>query len=148
MKILIILSECRYKNGYFIKYNDMDKQKLKCTKEFKILKKILNFNDYEICCLLKMVVGLRNNIDYMINSITTEVLSDFYKILEIDYMDDYELNSQIAMHLKVAIHRIKNNLVIENPMLEEIKYKIKFIYQITEKIFLDKEKVLEIKFLE
>ena len=126
----------------------MDKQKLKCTKEFKILKKILNFNDYEIYCLLKMVVGLRNNIDYMINSITTEVLSDFYKILEIDYMDDYEFNSQIAMHLKVAIHRIKNNLVIENPMLEEIKYKIKFIYQITEKIFLDKEKVLEIKFLE
>ena len=126
----------------------MDKQKLKCTKEFKILKKILNFNDYEIYCLLKMVVGLRNNIDYMINSITTEVLSDLYKILEIDYMDDYEFNSQIAMHLKVAIHRIKNNLVIENPMLEEIKYKIKFIYQITEKIFLDKEKVLEIKFLE
>ena len=126
----------------------MDKQKLKCTKEFKILKKILNFNDYEIYCLLKMVVGLRNNIDYMINSITTEVLSDFYKILEIDYMDDYEFNSQIAMHLKVAIHRIKNNLVIENPMLEEIKYKMKFIYQITEKIFLDKEKVLEIKFLE
>lgn len=126
----------------------MDKQKLKCTKEFKILKEILNFNDYEICYLLKMVVGLRNNIDYMINSITTEVLSDFYKILEIDYMDDYEFNSQIAMHLKVAIHRIKNNLVIENPMLEEIKYKMKFIYQITEKIFLDKEKVLEIKFLE
>ena len=78
----------------------------------------------------------------------TEVLSDFYKILEIDYMDDYEFNSQIAMHLKVAIHRIKNNLVIENPMLEEIKYKMKFIYQITEKIFLDKKKVLEIKFLE
>lgn len=148
LEIILMLSECRYKNGYFIKYNDIDKQKLECTKEFKMLKEILNFNDYEIGYLLKIAVGLRNNIDYMINSITKEILNDFYKILEIDYMDDHEFNSQIAMHLKVAIHRIKNNLVIENPMLEEIKYKMQFIYQITEKILLDKEKVLGVKFPE
>lgn len=52
------------------------------------------------------------------------------------------------MHLKVAIHRIKNNLVIENPMLEEIKYKMSFIYQITETILSSKEDIIGVKFPE
>lgn len=46
------------------------------------------------------------------------------------------------MHLNVAIYRLKNNLIISNPMLEEIKYKMSFIYNVTEKVLNNKKKVI------
>ena len=52
----------------------------------------------------------------------------------------------MEMHLNVAIYRMKNNLVINNPMLEEIKYKMSFIYGITEKILNNKKDIIGVEF--
>lgn len=54
----------------------------------------------------------------------------------------------MSLHLKVAIFRLKNNLLIDNPMLEEIKYKMSFIYSITEKILSKYENILKVEFPE
>lgn len=148
LEIITLLSISRYNNNLKIEYSEKEKSTLIKRREFKIFKEVLNLDDLEICYLLKISDGSRRAIGGEVNDITKEVLDELCKVLNIDCSNDLEFTSQIAMHLKVAIHRIKNNLVIENPMLEEIKYKMSFIYQITENILSNKENVIGVKFPE
>lgn len=83
-----------------------------------------------------------------INKITVEILNELCTTLNIEVKSDAELIKQMEMHLNVAIYRMKNNLVISNPMLEEIKYKMSFIYGITEKILNNKKDIIGVEFPE
>ncbi|NFI93748.1 PRD domain-containing protein [Clostridium botulinum] len=148
LEIIILLSINRYNNNFKIDYSEREKNSLIRRREFSVLKEILSLDDLEICYLLKISDGSRRAVGGEVNNITQEILDELCKTLNIDCSNDLEFTSQIAMHLKVAIHRIKNNLVIENPMLEEIKYKMSFIYQITETILSSKEDIIGVKFPE
>lgn len=148
LEMMVLLSKCRFNKGLHIQYSEKEKKYLMFRREFNILKSIFNLNDDEICYLLKIVDGLRRTIGGEVNDITKEILDRFCQVLDIDCSKDLEFTSKIAMHLKVAIHRIKNNLVIENPMLEEIKYKMSFIYKITKQILKEKQDIIGVKFPE
>lgn len=144
LEIIILLSKCRKEYEFTNKFNeDVSKRR-----EFSILKDLLELKDKEIYYLLKIIDGARRTVGCEVNDITEEILDELCKILNLDCTKDIEFKSQITMHLKVAIHRIKNNLVIENPMLEEIKYKMQFIFKITEQILHNKEHILGVKFPE
>ncbi len=148
LEMIILLSTIRYKNGFKVQYKYEDKKYLLERREFNILKEILHMEEDEMCYLLKIIDGLRRTIGGEVDNITKEILDELCSVLKIDCRNDLEFTSQISMHLKVAIHRIKNNLVIENPMLEEIKYKMSFIYSITEDILSKKENIIGVKFPE
>lgn len=83
-----------------------------------------------------------------INRITLEVLNELCTMLNIEVDSEAELISQMQLHLEIAIYRVENDLVINNPLLEEIKYKMSFIYGITEEILSNKKDVIGVQFPE
>ncbi|AYE34976.1 BglG family transcription antiterminator [Clostridium septicum] len=145
LEIMILFLICRSNNNF--KINDCEVN-LKNRREFNILKDILDIENEEICYLLKLMDGLRRAIGGNVNNITEEILNELCTTLNIECDKDIEFTSQIAMHINAAINRVKNGLIAENPMLEEIKYKMSFIYKITEQILISKENILGVRFPE
>lgn len=142
-EIAILLSSCRFKNGFDIIKSSNEKRR-----EFEILKGFLNLNISEIGYLVTISDGLRKTKGGKEDEVTEEILKEMCNVLNIDCSKDLEFKSQIGIHLKSAIHRIKNNLTTENPMLEEIKYKMSFIFEITKQILDSKEELLGVRFPE
>lgn len=163
LETVIHLVFCRINNGFIITYDKGLIRNVKGGREFLILKETLeevskkNIINDEIYYLLKIFKGAKRTIDKVHNeeidegniySITTEILKDICEVINIDYSLDEEFIKQVVMHLKVAVYRIKNNLTINNPMLEEIKYKMSFIYSLTEKILNSKKHIMGVQFPE
>lgn len=142
-EIIILLSKCREKNDFKIKNLLNEKRD-----EFKFLEDKLPLERGEIGYLIGISDGLAKMKGEEKNIVTDEILKEISKVLNIDCMEENELKKQIGVHLDAAIHRIKNNFVIENPMLDEIKLKMAFIYKITEEILKSKEDILEVRFPE
>ncbi|OPX48197.1 BglG family transcription antiterminator [Clostridium thermobutyricum] len=142
-EIAILLSSCRVKNGFKIIKNSNENRR-----EFDVLKEFLNLDISEIGYLVTISDGLRKTKGGKEDKVTEEILKEMCNVLNIDFSKDLEFKSQIGIHLKSAIHRIKNNLTTENQMLEEIKYKMSFIFEITKQILDSKEKLLGVKFPE
>lgn len=92
----------------------------------------------------KYVTEEQEEIDIVVN----EIVKELCEILNIKVYDDDEFLKQMAMHLNVAIYRLKNNLLINNPMLEEVKYKMSFIYDVTEQVLNNKKSVIGVEFPE
>ena len=127
------------------------------TKESIFLKEIIEkfspvkVNDERISYLFKVFKGAKRSkyitenkeeLDVVVN----EIVEELCEILNIKVDNDNEFLMQMAMHLNVAIYRLKNNLIINNPMLEEIKYKMSFIYDVTEKVLNNKKDVIGVEF--
>ena len=115
----------------------------------KVIDKQFNVNKLDY--LSKIFKGAKiaknfNTKEEEVNKITAEILNEFCTILNIEINSNSEIIKQMEMHLNVAIYRMKNNLVINNPMLEEIKYKMSFIYGITEKILNNKKDIIGVEF--
>lgn len=129
------------------------------TEESIFLKKTIEkFSEVNVCYekifyLLKLFRGSKRA-KYIIenedevDNIVKEIVEELCEILNIKVEDDNDFLIQMAMHLNVAIYRLKNNLIINNPMLEEIKYKMSFIYDITEQVLNNKKEVIGIEFPE
>lgn len=130
---------------------DNEFKTLKNSTEQVIDKKI---NDDKIDYLLKIFKGAKIAKDFnlkkeeKINKITSEVLTELCTMLNIEVDSDAEFIRQMQLHLEIAIYRVENNLVINNPLLEEIKYKMSFIYGITEEILSKKKDVIGVEFPE
>lgn len=128
--------------------------------EFKTLKNIIEkvidkkIHNDKIEYLLKIFKGAKIAKDFnlnkeeKINKITSEVLCELYTMLNIEVDSDAEFIRQMQLHLEIAIYRVENNLVINNPLLEEIKYKMSFIYGITEEILSKKKDIIGVEFPE
>lgn len=127
------------------------------TKESIFLKEIIEkfsqvkVNDERISYLFKVFKGAKRSkyitenkqeLDVVVN----EIVEELCEILNIKVDNDNEFLMQMAMHLNVAIYRLKNNWIINNPMLEEIKYKMSFIYDVTEKVLNNKKDVIGVEF--
>lgn len=70
------------------------------------------------------------------------------KSIGIDFTNDDELIHGLTYHLQVSLNRIQNRLPIKNTLTEQIKYKFRFIYEITRKIVVKVEQKLTILFPE
>ncbi|WP_195986689.1 BglG family transcription antiterminator [Clostridium sp. D53t1_180928_C8] len=114
---------------------------------------LVRVSDEKILYLIKLFRGSKRA-KYIIenqeevDSVVKEIVDELCEILNIKVEDDNEFLMQMAMHLNVAIYRLKNNLIINNPMLEEIKYKMSFIYDVTEQVLNNKKDVVGIEFPE
>lgn len=111
----------------------------------------IKVNDERISYLFKVFKGAKR-FKYItknkqkLDEIVNEIVEELCEILNIKVDSDNEFLMQMAMHLNVAIYRLKNNLTINNPMLEEIKYKMSFIYDVTEKVLNNKKEVIGVEF--
>ena len=157
LEIILLFTLSRVLNNQEIKLdiNNNDKES-----EFKTLKnsieKVIDkkIHNDKIEYLLKIFRGAKIAKDFnlkkeeKINKITSEVLSELYTMLNIEVDSDAEFIRQMQLHLEIAIYRVENNLVINNPLLEEIKYKMSFIYGITEEILSKKKDVIGVDFPE
>lgn len=159
LEVMINFSLCRISIGNIVKYSGDYINEQKSNKNYKILEdciKNLNYNitESEMCYLLKLFSGAKSTLgnfittNLEIDKLTTNIIKDMYEVININQTEDVDFKEQMSLHLKVAIFRLKNNLIIDNPMLEEIKYKMSFIYSITEKILSEYESVLKVKFPE
>lgn len=70
---------------------------------------------------------------------------DIEKIL-FDYNPDQELINDLTLHLKSAINRLKNNISIRNPYLEQIKTNFIQAFEFSKEIIFTIEKEYRIKF--
>lgn len=161
LEIATLFVFSRINNGFIINYNSDLIKEVEKEIEYLTLKETLEeftkskiISD-EVYYLLKIFKGAKRTIGKLscddegnIYSITTEVLKDICEVINTDYSLDEEFIKQVAMHLNVAIYRVKNNLNINNPMLEEIKYKMSFVYSLTEKILSDKKDIIGVEFPE
>ncbi|MCO7124235.1 BglG family transcription antiterminator [Sporolactobacillus shoreicorticis] len=70
------------------------------------------------------------------------------KAIGINFTKDDEFIHALTYHLRVALNRMKHHLPIENALTEQVKYKFRFIYEITRKIVIKLEQHLGITFPE
>lgn len=159
LEVLVNFSLCRMNIGNNVIYSSDYINQQKSNNNYKIIKDcIKNLNckitESEICYLLKLFSGAKSTLGNFINEnlvvdkLTNDIINDMYEVININPVEDRNFKEQMALHLKVAIFRLKNNLIIDNPMLEEIKYKMSFVYNITEKILSNYEDILNVKFPE
>lgn len=89
-----------------------------------------------------------DNIGKEANKITNEIVDEMCQIFSIEKEIYKELINQMKTHFNIAIHRVRNNLSIENHMLEETKYKMPFVFEITNKILKDRKDLIGLEFPE
>ena len=70
------------------------------------------------------------------------------KVMGVDFTSDDEFIRGLSYHLQVSLYRIKNHLPIENSLTEQVKYKFRFIYEITRKIIIKMERLIDVSFPE
>lgn len=75
-----------------------------------------------------------------------ELIREFAKRVAISIDFEDEICEKLIMHLKVAIFRLKNHILIENPLLEEIQYSSTVMYDLTGKLLRKYEKKFEVCF--
>lgn len=151
--------------GKNINYSEEIISKYTIKKEFKALKEItdgkqdkLKLTTSDLCYLTKMFLGAKimfymesseiSSEDKEANILAKKIIQDSEEYIGIDFSNDYEFINSLAIHLKVALYRLRNNLIIENPLTEQIKYRITFIYEITKKILANYEEEIECSFPE
>lgn len=159
LEVMIGFSLCRISIGNIVKYSSDYINEQKDNKNYTVLTECIKKLDYkitesEVCYLLKLFSGAKSTLGNFITAnsevdkLADNIIKDMCAVIGINPIDDVDFKEQMSLHLKVAIFRLKNNLLIDNPMLEEIKYKMSFIYSLTEKILSEYESVLKVKFPE
>lgn len=132
-------------------------------KELQSIKKLLRglqekykikFTDSEINYLSRILAGAKlvgnfneNRIDYKldfeINTLIDWMVEGVNQYLGICIKEDKEFLEGMMSHLELAIYRLKNNLEILNPLTDKIKYRYPFIFDISKKIAVNYERLLE-----
>lgn len=129
---------------------------------FEIIEEILNREEIQVTegDILYMImllnaskkikgISLEDTIeDRKIMMATQSLIQEFCRITKIDMKMGQDISTQIMMHLKVAIYRLKNHIEIENPLMEDIKYSSLFVYEITKKILKEYEAMFGVEFPE
>lgn len=147
---LLIASE-RIKNNHIITLSTDSQNTLLQKDEYIIAEKVaqhaeslfqIRFPTSEICYLTQHILGKRHfesNIDdYKVQSNDQEVLLLVNKMLrsifdhtKIDFFYDRDLKKNLILHMIPFIDRMKNNLTIYNPILDDIKKKYSFAFELS-----------------
>lgn len=77
--------------------------------------------------------------DAEVSSICKSIINDARRYLGLDLQNDLELVNGLKTHLAIAIHRLRNNLSVSNPLTEQIQFQMPFIYEMSKKIMVKYE---------
>lgn len=133
-------------NQYFDNHIEIDIEK---NNEFKIAEKIvddleekfkIDFPMDEVYYITMHLMGTKliikknnetkiSDYDKKIIELSKEIISEVNKKISFDILNDNELLSSIILHLKPAIYRYKNKMLIKNPLLASIKYNYPQAYE-------------------
>lgn len=143
----------RIRQGNYINSSEVNYFKeLINSKEYKIAKKIINniekkldikINNEEIGYVAlylasSSITPIESNDDINenwlnIQLIAVNIISSIQDDVGISLIDDEKLYYGLINHLRPAIYRIKNNMILENPLIEEIKKNYNDIFVIIER---------------
>lgn len=133
-------------NQYFDNHIEIDIEK---NNEFKIAEKIvddleekfkIDFPMDEVYYITMHLMGTKliikknnetkiSDYDKKIIELSKEIISEVNNKISFDILNDNELLSSIILHLKPAIYRYKNKMLIKNPLLASIKYNYPQAYE-------------------
>lgn len=159
--LILCYQSLRLNNGYLAEYPFVEKREFIKTNDFQVLKNIyksilqLSLVDDEVVYLLKQVKGAKLS-TYPMGEVPFSKQEDAYQItylfatevekrLGINFKQDLEFMNGLMVHLQVALHRLLNHQKIENPLTEQVKYKYRFIYEITRKALLKIEELFHFR---
>ncbi|GAA0742613.1 BglG family transcription antiterminator [Clostridium oceanicum] len=108
----------------------------------------IDFNENEIANIALHLMGSKlykevENLD-SIESENLEIEKEIFKIndemieiaekcMGLNLKEDSQFKNALLLHLKPAVYRLKNNMRIDNPLLEEMKLRYPFVYQVAYK---------------
>lgn len=154
----------RIQNHYFVEYPIVKIQESQPSREYQAIMEGYPFvfqhalKADEITYLTEQIKGAKltnyspsfdePNKEELYWELTQLFVNEAEKLVGIDFREDFEFINGLAVHLKVALHRLLNNQIIENPLTEQVKYKYRYIYEITKKIILKIEHDYQISFPE
>lgn len=138
LKFYMMLAIIRLSNGKGIEKREENEKFLKQTKEYNVLFKELKhleenfeieFNDSELLLLTELFLGSHSynfNTSFFKNWIEIEMsihrmIKEVGNAIGIDLTGDKILLDGLLNHLKPSIYRIKNDIVLENEMSDEVK---------------------------
>lgn len=141
--ILIIVDRTDYSDDLIFTLSD----DISKSFEYKLADEILNrtskifninFSDIEKKYLASHLLGLNLKsgykmntfLDIDLNSIVDEIINNIQKSLKITPSRDEELKEAIISHLRPALYRVKNNIILSNPLLKHIKTSFPLAFQL------------------
>ncbi|HHY80878.1 MAG TPA: transcription antiterminator [Thermoanaerobacter sp.] len=149
--IHIAIALRRIKNNYIIEDSPCLESFLN-TNEYKLAKDIaqglsekfgINFPQQEILYIGYMILGkrilkskyssfhyLENVIETKYIDITQKLITSIYNNFGINFSEDEDLLVGLAMHIKAMDSRIKNSITLRNPILDELKHRYPFIFEL------------------
>lgn len=149
--ISLVVATKRLKEGKRIEFYSQASNEYKSQKQYVTTKKCLKniekkynvkFDEKELVYLTKRFKAAKtreciafeeySSLD-SIDKIVEKIVEDVKKYLGIDLENDIEFINGIRTHLKVALYRLNNNLEIDNPLTDQIKYRYPFIFEISRK---------------
>lgn len=74
---------------------------------------------------------VKKEIDIKFLPVIEKALTRLSEMLRIDFAADNVLKNQLAKHFPPMVYRLKNNIIIENPFLTQIKNEFGLMYDIT-----------------
>lgn len=136
---------------------------LAATKEFLAIKRSLsileerfniNINKYEAYKLTDYILGSHSynvNMSYYENWIEIKVLIQkiivsFNKDLDFDISKDEELLNGLINHIKPAIHRVKNKILLQNTIYDDVITEYPNLFKSTKKAIFHLEEFIESEF--
>lgn len=162
--LIICYQICRMEKSHCVKYPFIEMKDHLASFEFELIKGELkryavhSFPDDEVIFTLKQFklskitsapIGKKNFVeDDEAYQVSIYFAKEAQKAIGIDFTKDDEFIYGLTYHLQVSLNRIKNHLPIKNALTEQIKYKFRFIYEITRKIVIKIEQHLGILFPE
>ena len=113
----------------------------------------LNRNDFDYLNKQLIAHGLEPNLEELgvkvrYENIVKEIILEMSKSLKIDLTDDEKLFTNILYHLLSMIYRLKMDMPVKNPLLEEIKNNYSILYSTTWFVLSKFETKLSIQFNE
>jgi lichenan operon transcriptional antiterminator len=125
----------RFEREKLVEYKESDIQSFRTTKEFKCASEIIKRIDDELKIDLGgevyyltqhlisshrlLIEGI--NDDYECKDVIEEILNKIRQYTSIDLSDDKQLINGLAMHLDVALQRLRFNMNIRNEFIDAIK---------------------------
>ena len=114
---------------------------------------ILCQNDFDYLNKQLIAHGLEPNLEDLsvkseYENITKEIIAEMSQSLKIDLTNDKKLFTNILYHLLSMIYRLRMNMPIKNPLLEEIKNNYSILYSTTWFVLSKFEAKLSIEFNE
>jgi len=128
--------------------NDFDKSEVFASKEYRVLDKsglFSKFNNAEKQYFTSLFLNAKivpklgtlsksENEDDFAKQVTDFLVTELSKLADKRLLEDTHFISQLYLHLKVSISRIRHGRLVENPLTSQIKIEIPIIYEITNQI--------------